>query len=227
MSRLGVRAPRSPRSCAPGGGPTEAGGSGRGASAGTGGWCRPPAHAAGARAGRRYWSPSPPFYPPWLPEAATGVAGVVDGVTRAGGLCPGCEEPPQQRCPLLGVHVECTSLQSWCSLGGPPRVFPQASWSLTLQSCPPRSLTARPIQQQLPVTQLTSAPWMPLTHTRAKWTAEALPLEKAPSLCPGPTPSWMSACGQSQQTRKAHLSAGLSFCPPPMGCREYSRRARS
>ena len=63
-------------------GPTEAGGSGRGASAGTGGWCRPLAQAVGARAGRRYLSPSPP----WPPEAGTRAAGVVDGATRAGGI---------------------------------------------------------------------------------------------------------------------------------------------
>lgn len=85
LSRLRARAPRRPRGCAPGGGPSEAGGSGRGALAGIGGWCRPLAHAVGARAGRRCWS----LLPTLLPTLASGSQHKggwgADGFTRAGG----------------------------------------------------------------------------------------------------------------------------------------------
>ena len=103
-----------------------------------------------------------------------------------GGFCPGCEEPPLQGRPLLGVDVECTSLHSWCSLGGPPTCLSSGFLVTTPLVPPPRSLTTWPIWQQLPVTQRMSIPWMPLIHIRARPTAEVLPLEKAPSLCPGP-----------------------------------------
>ena len=129
--------------------------------------------------------PHPPPDPGRLKPAQGRLGRWMDSHVQ-GGFCPGCEEPPLQGALCWAFVLNARPF----SVGAPwevhPRVFPQASWSLTLQSRPPRSLITQPIWQQLPVTQRRSRPWMPLIHIRARPTAEVLPLEKAPSLCPGP-----------------------------------------
>lgn len=207
MSRLRARAPRRPHGCAPGGVPSEAGGSGRGALAGIGGWCRPLAHAVRARAGRRCWSLLPALLPTLAAGSQPRAAGAPMDSHVRGGFCPGVKSLLCTGCPLLGVHVECTPLHSWCPLGGPPT----SGFLVTNPPVqPPRSLTTRPIWQQLPVTQRRSVPWTPLTHIRAKRTAEVLPLEKAPLLCPGPPRAGLWGCPLVDGTSRP----GRPICQP-------------
>lgn len=162
-------------------------------------------------------SPHPPSHPGlWKP--AQGRLGRRWIHTCGGGFCPGVKSLLCRGCPLLGVHLECMPLHSWCCLGGPPTCLSSGF----LVTNPP-----------VPFSQVPDH----LAHlaAAARDSAQICALDAAHShmgqmdgsfAVSWATPSRaaeLSACGRYQQTRKAHLSAGLSFCPPLMDCGEHPR----